>query len=163
MKKTILIFLCLFAIILSAYSQLTPSTLVKLESKTKIEVIRFEGITLAGDRVFGVYPTREAAVEVLKQYNDQNKKKTNALTYKKIYASVLEVSNTESIFEEFKSLCPEGYKLISKEEYNTLMILEEDTYESALWYYMKANDEPQDIAKAKIAELSGDIKKYIIH
>ena len=37
----------------------------ELEAIRLKEVIRFEGITLNGDRVFGIYPTRKKAMAVV--------------------------------------------------------------------------------------------------
>jgi hypothetical protein len=153
--------LCLLLMV-SIYTFGQTITQKKLEAFTLKEVIRFEGITLNGDRVFGIYPTRKKAMEVVKDYMIRNKNNKYQLTYKTIYSGTVEVRQGENAFKKFITLCPKGYKLISKEEYNALVIMNTDKLDAAIWYYLKTKNIKEEVAKTHLKKLYSTYRKYVI-
>jgi hypothetical protein len=133
----------------------------RLETITLAEVIRFEGITYSGDHVFGIYPNREKANEVVKAYRTRNQNNKYRLTYKSIYSGTVEVIKGENAYKKFIALCPKGYKVISKEEYNALTIMNADKTDAAIWYYMKTKNIRDEIAKAHLTTLFSTYRKYV--
>ena len=133
----------------------------ELKAITLQEVIRFEGITLGGDRIFGIYPSREKAMKIVKDYMTRNATNKYQLTYKTIYSGNLEVSQGEQVFKRFAHLCPKGYKVISKEEYNAMLIMDTDELSAAAWYYMKSKKLKPKEAEAHVSQLVTNYRKYL--
>ena len=133
-----------------------------LEALFLKEVIRFEGITYAGDRVFGIYPDRETANQVVQSYMSRNKNTKYELTYKSIHPSFIETAKGEDVFARFAQTCPKGYKLLTKEEYNAITIMAKDKTDAAVWYYMKTKKEKEENARNHIKSLFTTYKKYVM-
>ena len=125
------------------------------------EVIRFEVITLSGDRVFLIYPTRKKAMAVVKENMTRNANNKYQLTYKTIYSGNMEASPEEQVFKRFSKLCPKGYKVISKEEYNAMLIMDSDELNAAVWYYMKSKKLTSKAAKTHVTQLVTNYRKYL--
>jgi hypothetical protein len=154
--KKIMFLLLQFSI--SAFGQ---SSKKSLEVVTLVEVIRFEGITYSGDHIFGIYPNRGKANEVIKDYITRNKDNKYQLTYKYMYSGTVEVTKGENAYERFTALCSKGYKLISKEEYNALTIIDTGKPDAAIWYYMKTKNVREEDAKAHLKALFSTYRKYV--
>jgi lipoprotein NlpI len=144
---------------ISAFGQ---SSKKSLEAVTLVEVIRFEGITYSGDHIFGIYPDMRKANEVIKDYMTRNKDNKYQLTYKYIYSGTVEVAKNENPHQRFIALCPKGYKLISKEEYNALVIMDTGKSNAALWYYMKTKKVREEDAKLHLKTLFSTYRKYML-
>ncbi len=152
--------LCLL-LLLSLYTVGQAKTKKELKAISLKEVIRFEGITLGGDRIFGIYPSREKAMKVIKDYMTRNANNKYQLTYKTIFSGSLEVSPGEQVFKRFAELCPKGYKVISKEEYNAMLIMDTDELSAAAWYYMKSKKLKPKEAEAHVNQLVTNYRKYL--
>jgi hypothetical protein len=158
MKITKNILLLFFSFSIPAIGQ---SSKKNLEAVTLTEVIRFEGITYSGDRIFGITTARERASHIIRDYMQRNKNTQYQLTYRIIYASTIETAINETVFDTFDKLHPRGYKFLTKEEYNAFIIMREDTFEAALWYYMKTKNIAKEKAKKRLYTLYSSYEKYI--
>ncbi len=147
-----------FSISISAFGQ---SSQKQIEAVTLEEVIRFEGITYNGNRIFGIYATREQANKVITDYMSRNKKTVYRLIYKIVYSATIEASIGEDVFATFTALCPKEYRVLPKEDYNALMIMDYDTPSNAIWYYMKVKNIKEQEAKQRITQLKA-YRKYLM-
>jgi len=118
------------------------------------EVIYFEGITYAGSRFFGITKNRETAQQIINDYMKRNTNTKHQLTYKTIKHTTLIEQSDIDVFQQFLSVCPKGYVLLSMVNYNSISIAENDTMKSAIWYYMKTKNTTLEIARTKVKELT---------
>ncbi|TSE07883.1 hypothetical protein [Aquimarina algiphila] len=90
------------------------------------EIFRFNGITYSGDRIFGIHPNKEKAIQIATGLMFQDNNSEDRLKELKISIETIEKKKGALVYEQFKKLCPNGYKAISKEEFSKLTKLEKE-------------------------------------
>ena len=95
---------------------------IEVQSQTgeKIDIIRLNGITYSGDRIFGIHLNIEEAIRIaviLLMNQDQ---------LKEVELSLQTVDKKKGylVFEQFKGASPNGYWKIPKKEFDVLTIKE---------------------------------------
>lgn len=144
-----------------AYSQ--KDSAKKLHQIYLQEVIYVKANLFNNKVLFGIYPDRFVANEVLKKYSKKNGAKTNRISYKKIKPGHIEVENGENVFEKFSDLCPNGYKIITEYEYTAIGILRNDTFHDAVWYYIKQKKINKDKATMLISQLASEYAPFLMY
>lgn len=88
------------------------------------EIFRFNAITNSGDRIFGIHLNKEKAVQIATGLMFQEKNSGNIIKELKISTETIAKKKGELAYEQFKKLCPNGYKIVSKDEFSALTPLE---------------------------------------
>jgi len=106
-------------------------TTVRIQSQTagqspneEIDIIRLNGITNSGDRIFGIHLKKEEAIQNTMKLMDQKNKYQDQLKEVKISVETVDKKKGYLVFEQFKGSSVNGYWKIPKEEFEILTPLE---------------------------------------
>jgi len=114
--KTILV-----AIILIIYTMMrVQSQTEKKPLNEEIDIIRVNGITYSGDRIFGIHLNKEEAIQITMKLMDEKNKHDDQLKEVKISAETVNKEEGFLVFEQFKGSSAKGYWKIPKEEFEKL-------------------------------------------
>lgn len=121
--KTTLAILC-FLLFTSVSIQ---SQITKKQSPDKLtEIFRFNAITNSGDRIFGIHPNKEKAIKIATDLMFQDNDFGDVIRDLRISAETIERKKGVLVYEQFKNLCPNGYQIISKDEFSKLTAIEKE-------------------------------------
>ena len=99
---------------------------IEVQSQTgeKIDIIRLNGITYSGDRIFGIHLNKEEAIRITLQLMDEKNKCQDQLKEVELSLQTVDKKKGCLVFEQFKGASPNGYWKIPKKEFDVLTILQ---------------------------------------
>ena len=99
---------------------------IEVQSQTgeKIDIIRLNGITYSGDRIFGIHLNKEEAIRITLQLMDEKNKYQDQLKEVELSLQTVDKKKGCLVFEQFKGASPNGYWKIPKKEFDVLTIKE---------------------------------------
>jgi len=97
-------------------------TTIEVQSQTgeKIDIIRLNGITYSGDRIFGIHLNKEEAIQITLQLMDEKNKHEDKVKEVKISAETVDKKKGFQVFEQFRGASTRRYWKIPKQEFETL-------------------------------------------
>ncbi|WP_027395160.1 hypothetical protein [Aquimarina latercula] len=121
-KTTLTILSFLLFTTISIQSQ----TAQKQSSNEFTEFFRFNATTYSGDRIFGIHPNKEKAVQIATSLMFQENNSEDIIKELKISTEIIEKKKGTLVYKRFKKLCPNGYRIISKDEFSKLTAIEKE-------------------------------------
>ena len=121
MKHKIILITIVLAILSTIGAQ---SQTGKQSSNEEIDIIRLNGITNSGDRVFGIHLNLEEAIRITVILMDEKNKYQDQLKEVELSLQTVDKKKGCLVFEQFKGASPNGYWKIPKKEFDVLTILQ---------------------------------------